>query len=663
MGTAKVEKERHTDNSGVSQAYLWEVEPRQILKQHWGYDAFRPLQEDIIRAALSGRDVLALLPTGGGKSICYQVPGLALGGTTLVISPLIALMKDQVDQLRRRNISATFINSSLGRWEIEQRIARAIRGDLQFLYVAPERLQAEIFRNELPRMNIRLVAVDEAHCVSQWGHDFRPPYLTIPEMFQYMPRVPVMALTATATTPVQQDIRSFLELRDPAFFVKSFRRQNLRYEVREVEQLRPSLSALLRQCSGTGIVYTRTRRQVQELAGFLQTEGFVAEGYHGGLSAQDRNDIQQRWMTGATPVIVSTNAFGMGIDKPDVRWVIHAALPADLESYYQEAGRAGRDEQPSRAIALVRKADHAELQRWVQQKFPPFETVHTHYEALVTHFKVPRSGTPERWTIEADLGELSAWTRVHPLELYGSLSLLDREGILSFQETPEDRAYVRFIAAATYIREAGERNPEIATVTEAILRNFGAAVYGEMQAFYPFLLGKQHHISLESLDRTLKLMEELRLVRYQPSSRKPRLQLIVPAPKLTPVMLHWERQDMLRERAEQRLSQLLAYATRHDLCRSLFLQRYFGESASEPCGSCDVCERQTISPSEQRKRWMAMLRKTLPAAGMPLKNVLALLPAGRESESFLYELRASGYLALGSDGILTPGKRWPEQES
>ncbi|MCL4165351.1 UNVERIFIED_CONTAM: hypothetical protein GTU68_020087, partial [Idotea baltica] len=331
--------------------------PFEILKKHWGYDAFRPLQEEIIQSVIEERDTLALLPTGGGKSICFQVPGLYFKGLTIVISPLIALMKDQVERLNQLGIAATYVNSSMPFYQVDTKLQGAMDGDYKFLYLAPERLQSEMFKLRLPKMDVSLLVVDEAHCISQWGYDFRPSYLQIAELREAKPDVPIIAVTASATDEVRADILEKLEMREPAVFTKSFRRDNLRYFVLEEENVTQRTIDIVKRTQGTGIIYARTRRTTEHLSNYLIGQGISAAAYHGGLKTSERSKIQQSWLDDKTRIIVATNAFGMGIDKPNVRFVVHYHLPFDLESYYQEAGRGGRDGKTALAIAFRSPVD------------------------------------------------------------------------------------------------------------------------------------------------------------------------------------------------------------------------------------------------------------------------------------------------------------------
>ncbi|MEM9987225.1 MAG: ATP-dependent DNA helicase RecQ, partial [Bacteroidota bacterium] len=368
-----------------------ESSPLEVLNQYWGYQSFRSPQAQIIDRVLAGQDALALLPTGGGKSICFQVPGLVLGGLTLVVSPLIALMKDQVLRLQDLGIPATYLTSDLTAYQVDKRLQKALDGAYRFLYLAPERIQSEMFQARLDRLPLSLLAVDEAHCISQWGYDFRPSYLEIGYIRQERPDIPILALTASATTRVQADISQRLRLADPVTFRKSFKRENLRYFVLKEENVIARTVDICRRTLGTGIIYVRTRKLTQAVVQQLLNAGVSAAAYHGGMLNSARDQAQEAWINNHVRIMVATNAFGMGIDKPDVRFVIHYNLPFDLESYYQEAGRGGRDGKTALAIAFDNPIDRKEMERWSKDKYPSWEQLQSHYQQLCNHFRIPNS--------------------------------------------------------------------------------------------------------------------------------------------------------------------------------------------------------------------------------------------------------------------------------
>ena len=414
----------------------------QILKQHWGYDKFRPLQEDIILSVMENRDTMALLPTGGGKSICFQVPALAKDGLCIVISPLIALMKDQVMNLKKRGVKAAAIFSGMPQEKIRIAIDNCLFDkEMKFLYVSPERLKTDLFRVNLKRMNISMIAVDEAHCISQWGYDFRPPYLEIAEIRQFFPDVPVLALTATATPEVVKDIQEKLKFKKENVFQKSFLRDNLTYYVVKEQDKQGRMLRIMQRYAGTGIVYVRNRRKTRETAEFLQRNGISADFYHAGLSGEERDRKQQEWMDGKTRVIVSTNAFGMGIDKPDVRFVIHIDIPDTLEGYFQEAGRGGRDLKPSIAVLLYDDSDLRDLQRNFNSSFPPLEFIQQVYKTLCNDLYIP-IGSGENESYPIDLAEFAKKHQWNPVEVYNSVKLMEKTGAILLEDDKIGRAHV-----------------------------------------------------------------------------------------------------------------------------------------------------------------------------------------------------------------------------
>lgn len=563
--------------------------PIDILKKYWGFDAFRPLQEPIIQSALDGNDTLALLPTGGGKSLCYQVPALCRPGITLVISPLIALMKDQVEQLRQRDIPAAAIYSGMPYHDIDRVFDHAIYGNLKLLYLSPERLTTEMALERIPRMNVNLLAVDEAHCISQWGYDFRPAYLNIAAIREHLPKTPVLALTATATPEVVADIQEKLQFPRINVFQKSFVRPNLAYVVRKEENKTGKLEEMLRKVPGTAVVYVRNRRKTREVALHLQRLGFSAGHYHAGLDAKERSQRQDDWMKGATRIIVSTNAFGMGIDKPDVRLVVHLDLPDSLEAYFQEAGRAGRDGKKAFAVLLYDDADIHSLEENFLKSFPEVSEIRRVYQALGSYFQLALgAGLGESY--QFDLLAFSKTYRLNPSLALASLKVLEQAGWL----TLSDAVYT---PGSFFIRVSREdlydyqlKNPAMEMVLKTLLR-------GHTGAFM------QHvHIREEQLARFLK-MEKAALVKilqnfhregildYRPATDAPQLTFM--RERVDARHLHidqaWYAQRKMRSR--ERIDSMIAYAT-GNLCRSVQLVQYFGEKDAGSCGMCDICLEQ-----------------------------------------------------------------------
>ncbi|MEZ4829895.1 MAG: ATP-dependent DNA helicase RecQ [Bacteroidia bacterium] len=562
--------------------------PIEVLKQYWGYDAFRPLQPEIIESAISGRDTLALLPTGGGKSVCFQVPALCQEGMALVISPLIALMKDQVERLNQMGIAATYVNSAMPRWQIDQKLQGAMDGKYKFLYLAPERIQSEMFRLRLPKMKINFLVVDEAHCISQWGYDFRPSYLEISLIREVIPNIPVIALTASATPRVQKDIVEKLNMRDPARFAKSFRRDNLRYFVIEEENVAERILRIVQRTLGTGIIYARTRKLTEKIAEMISAKGISAAAYHGGMKNSQRSQIQQEWIEGKTRVIVATNAFGMGIDKPDVRFVVHHNLPFDLESYYQEAGRGGRDGNTALAIAFRSPVDIAEMKRWSRDKYPTWEQLNHHYHQLCNYFQVPNSGEDgEQHPLI--MGELAPAVQIPALLLYNSLRLLHQEGEISFQEDADDFGYIQFAATPEDLLIYKQQHPSLAGLIDFMLRTLGGESYIQEVRFLPAFWAGKLEIGTDALQKQLERLAQHRIIFYQPPTGLPSIRFLRPRHLLNKKSMNWEKYQFLREQNERRLQEMLNYVHETEVCRSLMIQHYFGEVSHTPCGKCDVC--------------------------------------------------------------------------
>ncbi|MEM6262519.1 MAG: ATP-dependent DNA helicase RecQ [Bacteroidota bacterium] len=564
------------------------LSPHEVLEKYWGYTSFRPLQEDIILSALNGEDSLSLLPTGGGKSICFQVPVLCGEGMGIVISPLISLMKDQVEQLNQRGIPAAFLNSSLEPQQIDYILERAMNGKYRFLYVAPERISSEMFMLRVPQMPVSLLVVDEAHCISQWGYDFRPDYLEIKRIRSVLSQLPMMALTASATPQVAKDILDQLEMESPKVFQKSFKRENLRYFVLPEEDVIGRILSICQKTQGTGIVYARTRKRTEEMAKLLQAHQITAAAYHGGLPHSAREEVQQQWIKGNIRVMAATNAFGMGIDKPDVRFVLHLNQPFDLESYYQEAGRGGRDGQTALAIAFNNPADRAEAKRWLQEKYPPFEQVRAHYEAACAHYRIPKKGTVRK-TAPFDIQELANSAQSPLLPLYHSLKILDREGLLNLQEEADDYARIRITASPADILHYCRTNERLGKILDYALRNLGGELYQTERRFLPGTWANQLGWQAAALQTALHKLSTLGLIFYQPPRGFPIIQFFEPQRSLQQADLNWDKYTFLKNQAQRRFASINHYLTSQDICRSVAIQSYFGEKDATSCGKCDVC--------------------------------------------------------------------------
>lgn len=597
------------------------AEPLAILRQYWGYQAFRPLQEEIIRSALSGTDSLALLPTGGGKSVCYQVPALCREGMCLVISPLIALMKDQVLQLQAKGISAAAVHAGMSRRELDIIFENACNGAYKLLYLSPERLQTELVLGRIGRMNINLLAVDEAHCVSQWGYDFRPPYLQIAEFRALLPGVSVLALTATATVPVVQDIQEKLAFTHPSVFQQSFARQNLSYFVLYENKKREKLLDILRNVPGSGLVYLRSRGETKEVARLLQEHNIRADFYHAGLSQEERNAKQEAWMHGRTRIMACTNAFGMGIDKPDVRIVVHLNLPDSLESYFQEAGRAGRDGKRSYAVLLYAQGDADALRFHLHATYPEMDLVRKVYQALGS-FTQLAIGAGAGTSFDFDFQYFCQTYGLEQGPTHAALRLLEQEGWITLFDTGGLPARVHIFASRETLYDYQLRNKQADIVTKVLLR-----AYPGIQASFSDIsvqsMAKYCNLPHDAVEQVLQLAQKEGILDYQPQKDKPQLTFIRERVLPENLAVNTALFNFRKQRAEERIARAIQYAeTRH--CRSRQLLSYFGEQESAPCGICDVCTGRNESevPADVFTMLERKIFSVLKQEKMPLEELL-----------------------------------------
>jgi ATP-dependent DNA helicase RecQ len=585
-----------------------------ILRTYWGYEQFRPLQEDIIRSVLAGQDTLALLPTGGGKSICFQVPAMAQEGVCLVITPLIALMKDQVEQLKRRGIPAVAIFSGMNRREIDIAFDNCVYGNIKFLYLSPERLQTELFQERVKRMKVGLLAVDEAHCISQWGYDFRPPYLQLAELRETLPDVPVLALTATATEQVRLDIQEKLAFKKQNVFVKSFARANLSYSCLYTEDKIGRLLEILQRMQGQSIVYVRSRRQTVEIARFLQSRRISAAAYHAGLKFEERNKVQQAWIDDRVRVIVATNAFGMGIDKPDVRLVVHLDLPESLEAYYQEAGRAGRDEKYAYATLLYGPSDTQDLLKKVTEAHPPVEFIRRVYQCLANYYQIA-VGSGLLSNFDFDLATFAKNYKLSALEAHHAIKRLEGEGYVQLNEAyySPSRLYLLLDNMALY--EFQVKNAEHDALLRMILRVYGGEAFTAFVKLSERKLAEQLKKPEQEVRRKLEYLHKLQVLVYEPQHDAP--QLVFTAPRLDAANLPLDKKklDKLRNRALEQAREMAHYVESSDRCRTQLLLAYFGEVYDKSCRICDYClaQRKKARESEEwdklRKQVLEQLQK------------------------------------------------------
>ncbi|MBS1510748.1 MAG: RecQ family ATP-dependent DNA helicase [Bacteroidetes bacterium] len=571
------------------------VTPQEILHQYWGYTAFRPLQEEIIHAVLEGKDALAILPTGGGKSICFQVPAMMKDGICLVVSPLIALMKDQVENLKRKGINALAIYSGMSFMEVKKTLQNAAYGNYKFLYVSPERLETKLFLEYLPALNISLLAIDEAHCVSQWGYDFRPPYLRIANLRVMLPGIPVLALTASATKKVQDDICDKLSLpvnelpakqNEWQRFQQSFERPNLSYSVFNPSSKQNKLLEIVQNVKGTGIVYCKSRKRTREIADLLRMNNISADYYHAGLTSEERTTKQENWIHNKIRIMVCTNAFGMGIDKPDVRVVVHYDVPDCLENYYQEAGRAGRDGKRAYAVLLYGNKELEELQEQVDIRFPGEEDIRTVYIALMNHFQVA-AGIGEGLSYDLDLAVFTTAFKLNMLTTAYAIKILEQEDFLCYNEMIFKPATVLVTASRSDIESFEQTHPHLVTTIKGLLRSY-EGIFDYPCTVYESQLAKFLKTEVNNVKQALQQLHDYGIVVYTPQKEKPQITLLKNRMYADSYAVNTNTSKIQKKNFEERVSAMNDYCRMTDLCRSTFIAQYFNAIAGA-CGICDNC--------------------------------------------------------------------------
>ncbi|HQD08549.1 MAG TPA: ATP-dependent DNA helicase RecQ [Flavihumibacter sp.] len=626
----------------------------EILANYWGYAAFRDRQEEIIQAVLRGQDTLALLPTGGGKSVCYQVPALAQEGICLVISPLIALMKDQVLQLRRRGISALAIHTGMSYRELAKTMEMGVNEQVKFLYLSPERIQTKLFREYLPSMNITLLAIDEAHCISQWGYDFRPSYRQIALLREELPKVPVLALTASATELVQTDIIQQLNLHAPLLIKGSFARPALSYSVFEETDKWGRLAHILQRVGGCSIVYCRTRKKTVEISRYLNSAGIAATFYHAGLPADERNERQQQWMNNQQRVMVSTNAFGMGIDKADVRTVVHMDVPDCLENYYQEAGRAGRDREKSYAVLLYQQQDLLELEKQLEQKFPSLDIVQGVYRNLVHFLQIPE-GAAGGLTYDFDLSLFCERFDMDRTTALQSMQILQTEGYCALNESAYNPATILVTARRAELEAVEQQHPALDELLKTILRSY------EGLFNYPVAISETYLSNVLRRDRELiiRQLEQLMfmgLLTYEKQKDKPQFVLLAERMQAAHIRFDRAAQEKRKKLAQERLAKMKTYISSSD-CRAVIIGRYFSDDTITDCGICDNCRQKKKAP-EAVEPVAAQIRMALQTSR---KEKLSSLRAGIQVScnddtwwKTLTWLEENGQISITEDGMV----RW-----
>jgi ATP-dependent DNA helicase RecQ len=568
-----------------------------ILKRYWGFDAFRPLQEDIINSVLSGKDTLALMPTGGGKSLCYQVPAMATDGLCLVISPLIALMKDQVENLRRKNITAYSIFSGMTRKQVIHTLETVTNSNCKFLYVSPERLETSLFKEYLPGFHVTLIAVDEAHCISQWGYDFRPPYLRIALLRDELPGVPVLALTASATPDVQDDICARLstvkQVENPSswqIYRQSFERPNLSYSVFTVDSRINKIIDILNKVKGTGIVYCKSRKRTKEISELLRLQNIPADFYHAGLSQEERNTKQEAWINNKIRVIVCTNAFGMGIDKPDVRVVIHADTPDCLENYYQEAGRAGRDGKTSYAVLLFDEKELQELEDLPNIRYPSITDIRNVYQSVANYLQIA-SGMEGKDSYDFDLGDFLKKFKLNIHTTIFSLKALEQDGWLSFNEQVFLPATIRFNITKQRLYDFEKDHPQLEDLVKALLRAY-EGIFDHTCFVSELMMAQLLKKDVGVITEQLLELNRRGIIEYVPRKDTPQLSLLRNRIRAEDLSINMVAYKARKEKFQQRIMTMIRFVREENECRGRIIASYFGDKESRACGICDNCLRQ-----------------------------------------------------------------------
>ncbi|MDA0194367.1 MAG: RecQ family ATP-dependent DNA helicase [Bacteroidetes bacterium] len=601
----------------------------EILKKYWGYSSFRPMQEEIIMSVLNGRDTLALLPTGGGKSVCFQVPALCMDGLCLVISPLIALMKDQVNHLAKRGIKAVFIHSGMKFKEIDLMLDNCIYGDIKFLYLSPERLKSDLLLERVGKMNVNLLAIDEAHCISQWGYDFRPSYLEINNFKKLLPTSKLIALTATATIRVQDDIINKLEMEQAAVFQKSFARKNLSYSVFQKENKEQKLIEILNKVPGSAVVYTKSRRKTKSIADLLNQNRISADYYHAGLSNQERNKKQENWIGNKSRVIVATNAFGMGIDKADVRTVVHLDVPDSLENYYQEAGRAGRDEKRAFAVLLYNPGDIKELKDQVETSFPAIEAIKKIYQGLANYFKIA-VGSSYLESYDFDLENFSKAMGYKPFEAFNLLKKLEDLGLIQLNDGFHQPSQLQISITKQDLYKFQIENAPLEPIIQSVLRLCGGEIFSNYVTVFEDQVARLARVAKTEVIRILNQLGTQNIIHYIGQKDSPQIVFLTPRQDASKLNIDKRKFETRKQVKTTQVEAIVKYVLTLNRCRTRVFQEYFGEATFNNCGSCDYCISQKNKSGVSARQIEAEIIKVLVDKPRSISFIGSIMPKTRE---------------------------------
>lgn len=629
--------------------------PAGILKKYWNYDGFRPMQEDIIQSVLDGNDTLALLPTGGGKSICFQVPALVMEGICIVVSPLIALMRDQVDQLKSRDIPAAAIYSGMQKREIDITLDNCIYGKTKFLYVSPERLKTELFLARAGNMKISMLAIDEAHCISQWGYDFRPSYLEIARFKELIPDVPTIALTASAPEIVQKDIVEKLQFKDTKVFRKSFARKNLSYSVFQLANKTQKMLEILHNVAGSAIIYVTSRRKTIDTAISLQKKGISATFYHGGLSGEERMNRQQSWIQNHVRVMVATNAFGMGIDKPDVRCVIHLDIPDSIEAYYQEAGRAGRDERTAYAVLLYNETDVEILKKRVMQSAVPASLLKRVYQSIANHLKIA-VGSHSMESFELDIAEMIRMFNLPAAETYYALKKLEEEGLIQLNESVYLKSKVHFLVEKPELYKFQVANANVDPLIKMLLRLYGGDLFGNFLTIKEQELSRMLAMPQSEVVQKLEYLQKVNILVYDHPGDRPRLTFLTPRQDASRLQIDNVKIEERNAIILGKMNKVIDYLNNKNRCRTQQLQEYFDEISYINCNMCDYC--LTLKKYTEKTSEVTQIKAEIMKLSSQTEiNVFKLQEMVKSQDQYFFsealrELMEEGLLTMDLDRII-----------